>query len=543
MAIDAGFREANLTALAALVTSPGHICRVTTVGRSYLSVPSGTSTADGYAYVTGNGVDWQYLQGSSDIKWKSQNAWYVSSTGNDENDGYTSGTALKTIDEVQRRWGLNPVLLQSTSIYLANGDYGTTQKTLQYSLSQPKQILEIVGTPSSALISDTVGTYTTQSFVTNRPYLITGNTITDWTPYVGKRIRFTVSGAISYVLLQNPFGLGNSTAEITQPILEPVSPYSIAVALPTEFTPTGGLAFVVENLPTIVGLTLIDNTSPTSLTDGSFNHWPSTVVKSVSVAHLAVQRNTQEALGVLVWGSQLYAVGTTLSSNSVHVWGCFITIMDYVTSSVSYYDCGFKTGIPSIYPYVATLGPAQFVRCVFEGIGLFITYTGVWLDQCGIFNSTGDGISTLGQAYELFLGDGIYGSGNVYGITIAKETKVFVHNGGSGQTKITGASGDLRISGIGTFSWASVPFNNKSGSSTTAIALVAGSVAISITNLPTDAQVSAWYTTNTDPQGILRITSQTTSGFTITSTCSSDTNSVEWSWISPSGTGAGVYSV
>ena len=36
--------------------------------------------------------------------------------GNDENDGYTSITALKTTDELQRRWGTDPIIQTSIII-------------------------------------------------------------------------------------------------------------------------------------------------------------------------------------------------------------------------------------------------------------------------------------------------------------------------------------------------------------------------------------------------------------------------------------------
>lgn len=102
---------ANLAALATAAGVDGAVRRVLSLRDTFVATnrasPRSTDTAAGGATVAahpgGGNWRWERLE-QADPSWLTQAVWEVdTSTGNDEADGLTSGTAVKSFDEVMRR--------------------------------------------------------------------------------------------------------------------------------------------------------------------------------------------------------------------------------------------------------------------------------------------------------------------------------------------------------------------------------------------------------------------------------------------------------
>lgn len=86
------------------------------------------------------------LNGSK--KFTRQTAWFVSTDGDDENDGLTALTPLATDREIQRRWGTNPYLDAKITITYTKAPTGTTNFE---ACLLPDASLTLVGTPTTTL--------------------------------------------------------------------------------------------------------------------------------------------------------------------------------------------------------------------------------------------------------------------------------------------------------------------------------------------------------------------------------------------------------
>src|SRR4051812_34624685 len=111
---------ANLAAIKAVDTtnlSNGIEVFIESVKDKYVLEIASTSTVDDIVTVqpsTGPGRWVRQLQSSNE--WLIQSTWYINSvSGNDENNGATSGTALKTHGEFRRRIG-RQVISQVTTV-------------------------------------------------------------------------------------------------------------------------------------------------------------------------------------------------------------------------------------------------------------------------------------------------------------------------------------------------------------------------------------------------------------------------------------------
>jgi hypothetical protein len=500
--------------------------------RCYVSVPVGNG--DG----AGTGNDWKSDPSTSSPGQQTLAAWFIDPAGSDDNNGTNIATPLATLKELQSRWGNNPVLV-STVVKLANGNYGANQQSLNFSVSTSTTVVEITGTPSAPLASDTVGTFTAPSTVTNRGYLITGTLLGDFTPYVGKRIRFTVSGAVCFVLLANPFGLGVGTAEITQPQNEPVAPNYTSAS----FAPAAGNAFVVEDLPVIGRLTIISSSAPTQVTDPTFKNVPSVVIKSINAPFCNCSMNGAETAGVRLWGSLFNSLGiSTPWVNSVTVNASLFMLTDFQLCVGNYAGCGFKTALLNPVTNVQLPAFTQLTTCYFEGIGCVVSYGGAFFFNCGIFNaSTVDGITVNAQADLTVVSGFLLGSGNARGITVAGGVKMN-KIGGFANMKITGTAGDWRFGTGPIFAWADAPRAQNYGSFSGVLG-AGGTVNVPVTNLPADA--NAWATARVlagaGATGLLRIPAQTTAQVTVTAAVATETSTFAGGWISPSSPAGGMF--
>lgn len=196
-----------------------------------------------------------------------QPAWYVDSVnGNDENDGSSSATALKTLAELDARMGF-ATIRQYTEVHLA-GDFSTEALFLRVSSdldpSGNAYPLAILGTPT-VLRTGTISATANQSIGAASPPQLTDVTVADWntagpggTSLIRKRLRITAapgdpSDVGKYVWLKRDDGGGACTTSFASQPIDPTSGQ-----LPTTLSGTGLSSppydYVVEDLPRVGGI-------------------------------------------------------------------------------------------------------------------------------------------------------------------------------------------------------------------------------------------------------------------------------------------------
>lgn len=186
------------------------------------------------------------------------------STGiaNDENQAIFSapqvGNArqpLLTYQELFRRWGARNVINTGDligltfQIHILSNHPGATEANdpavfdwINWVDTYPR----ILGEANVVVLAgnlDAVGGFTAQNPAANGDARIkVGATV--WGPFIGKRIRFTATGAVATILKD----LGGGTARVSQPQTTSEPIFAIS---PVNVNPANGAAFVVEDLVTI----------------------------------------------------------------------------------------------------------------------------------------------------------------------------------------------------------------------------------------------------------------------------------------------------
>src|SRR5512142_3122803 len=211
------FEVSNLAALIALTSvTSGQKVRVVTLGRSYEFTPAGTSPASGITVIDSSVGQWHSLEGTSDQKWLSQLAWEVDGTsGNDENSG-APGSPLATMTEIQRRWGVDPILdtgVRTITVKTLPADGQFIVKFRRSSVDARVDVID--GSVRTQLATGTLTSYTAFSTAGNDCAIVQVNGI-DFTTLVDRRINFGAQG-VARVVHANPNGLGVSFARITLP--------------------------------------------------------------------------------------------------------------------------------------------------------------------------------------------------------------------------------------------------------------------------------------------------------------------------------------
>ncbi len=164
---------ATLTALAGI--GFGQKIRVDSLGRTYECTAPGTSPLAPIAVLDGVLCQWHSLEGTSDQRFLSQPLWYIDRlAGNDENDGTTPATALKTGDELTRRLnGPHFDLAIQMTIVVIEGD----SLDLFPTYVSDTAYLHVMGTPIE-LVRYTVSVST--PITGNQPAKIQCTGVADW---------------------------------------------------------------------------------------------------------------------------------------------------------------------------------------------------------------------------------------------------------------------------------------------------------------------------------------------------------------------------
>lgn len=271
----------NIAALAAFPADNGSLVYVQSVRCLWNFLEGSTLTTDGITIVNGNGGRW-LRRSIPDWSWAYQASWFCNpSSGNDENDGSTSGTAIKTLAELDRR--LSAQMVQQTTTVSLMGSYASEYfrlRDVRIALNPTNAggagpFRLIVQGDSSAftnVFTSNVAGITSFQTVTRVAagvrYAVTDNNLggTDPATFIGHRIRLTTganTGATSWVLKKL-----SATQFATGPFITAVVA-STTGGTGTLITPAAGDRYVIEDVVGVKGIEIIDGIARYDLRDGT----------------------------------------------------------------------------------------------------------------------------------------------------------------------------------------------------------------------------------------------------------------------------------
>lgn len=268
----------DTTALSALPSagfSYGQPAFVQKLETPFTLYPTNTDTPDGITIVAAaDGGNW-FRQDTVLPPWLLRSTWYVDPAGasDDENDGATAGTALKTMRELRRRFGpypmFNPPLAGDGASYLivvhllssmADDDY------LDLDWNLPRDVtMWIRGT--STTVRSSLGGLTAVTPIDSgnpqpgggTPLSVTDATVVSWAADVGKRFRIleTSPGANDGGFCWVAKDIGANSARMSPFVLNNIvtAPDTISPQTWSGFwgntPPPLARSYVIEDLPTL----------------------------------------------------------------------------------------------------------------------------------------------------------------------------------------------------------------------------------------------------------------------------------------------------
>lgn len=426
---------ASLAHLGELQVDAGQIVWVETLERPFVAAAGIAVPFPGQVVPALDGsLSWRSLSGFSPRSgpWASRTDWHIDAVAGSVEGTGSASSPLSSWAELKARLD-NQQLRPGTKVTL----HTSLAEVLDFSLfiQDSAGPLEITGDPgATVLAADTVNTYTAETVVApgESPILI-GNTIADWTPYVARRIRFVngpPAGGYSASARVNPGGAGLNRTRLCRPIV-PAYPAG------TYVTPAAGNVFVVEALPSVLGL---------------------------------AANASQPANPVILRGIAFPEARTPVNATNLAFWGCTGGNLQNYVVGLNVQGC--RMGNPSdvVTGWGLYTNEAQIRCCVLFGLrsygsrsdmrnivgqGGAMLYGGITdIYNSGFFDSTTDGVSIIRAGAFAYGSTAVYGYGNAsYGIQ--------VYRGLSGMTYaakpvITGTTANCRITGTN-YTWAALP--------------------------------------------------------------------------------------
>jgi hypothetical protein len=406
----------------------GEVAYVSSVRRYFQIVRDDpTLAANGSAVIatfSGNGY-WVALDFQSDA-WSYQPTWYIDGTnGNDENDGATSVTALRSWAEFRRRVRL---LAVSMTVYILSDLAEVVTGT--FSTTLPSNILTIEGVPTVLATSTNVTTFVNPTG-NNRGTVTAGGI--DFSLYVGQIARAVgTSNLLPITSNSGAVGRGGfwaagfvNTKPVDGSVVEVLSLPSVTTVL----IYTSGVAVRVKYLrltstssangyPTIDTGTLVYGSSTTP-------HWTG--------CHFA--DNVVGSLPVTLFSGCLFTKASTLS---------FIT-----TGAMNFFGGGSTSAISNA-GYLSTLYFSGFgveagtAACAFSAGGQVSDSATAPL---GVFTTNVTALSLSGAGTVFASGGATYGASSGAGgagVTITNGARLSI---ASGTPSITGATNDFTVDG------------------------------------------------------------------------------------------------
>jgi hypothetical protein len=532
---------ANLTELAALLGAGyGQKVRVESVGRSFEFTPTGTSPLQEAVVLNGVGGQWHSLEGTSDQKWLTQVTWYVDNiTGNDENAG-SALSPIKTTDEIQRRWGINPTLTVRVTIYYINMP---DVNILTANRASDTAGVDVIGIPTDLVVT-TVGTYAAKVPATNSGNMITSAEVADWTPYLGMRILTNETG-VAFVRKVNPDGSGNNKAAVS------VS-YTSAGLSGTLVVPAAGQTLRIQQLPSCSTLCII-------LLGGRLNDaavagfQPAIYLKHISATKQCILDATGAYTNIKMFGCDLVDLSLLSKGSTSYATACRER---YAQGNIPQHYCkgvlfDKSTYAPATQYRLNTSDSwtMEWYHCEWSQIGVQIsTVSAIYVSDCQAWDwPTGASAALeLADGASIFLLNSFSGSSaaaGTYGFKVRPTT--YIHsNNLSGYA--AGVSGQIFCVGVGSFLWTDRPLYWAQAKGTDT--LVGGTKTVVYKNIPANARI---FVTRNTPSGTLGEISvpqagrtnlgTATSQFIVNSENAGDTSSFDWSFFSPTLGSGGMF--
>lgn len=379
-----------------------------------------------------------------------QSEFYIDSdTGNDEHDGASPATALRTLE------GFSALVdggefQQSTQIFIF-GDHEDESLLGYYQMTTGAKLL-FRGMTATPLAAETLTGFTAESPGTDEARTMTVAGF-DWSAYIGKRFRFLdgpAAGNVGFIAVADPGGVGADTVRVST-----IANSADFATFTSATDPVVGNSFVIEDLTPIGGVDMsisqAGNLDSSSLGTVQF----SDVDTSTSENFTSVTSRASNGMYFLrcVVASKLQGPG--LINLILCNWSALIAQLGGLS-------CGIVDSLvtnPAI-PLVIVQSIDDFFAftTLFQGIRLDIKIPSAVLFGCGFFGPT--------RAIRLELGAGctffapIYGGGfSDVGIEF-RAGSVGAHQ--FGEPTVAGTAGDVRIGGS-IESYGALPINPING--------------------------------------------------------------------------------
>jgi hypothetical protein len=506
----------------------------------YSAVPADTFTVDGLHVLEGqDGVQWADESSSYINNWAVTD-WYIDGyIGSDTNDGLTDLTPIKTGVELLRRLGPYAMWEQSVTIHvLANGMIDAL--VLCGLMAASTDHLDIVGTPT-VQASDSVLTFTNLSHATPSATLMTANGIADWTSHIGRRVRFT-SGisneAIVWVGTANPGGAGLQVAQITR--LARIELANVSSIFNTSLiTSVAGNMFSIETIPSVPSIKICLD-GPSLLVSTAKYPARKVLIQSIQVLQLELCGTAFKILSKCgIYGCELgiivSAAEPTVAGNMSQKAACKILAADFSGASPvanlggNYFCCLFvgESQIPSGTYLTATYGLWQGVTLTTLG------GSNASLTDCQFFDVPGAAsMACFVQGYAGFISN-ISGTRNAgYGFAMRNNTTIRM----IGTQNLQGTVSNGRLfTAPGTSLTLPQLLQPSDYAQKGTETLVNGTITVTVPWYDNTTQrVTVNHAVFSGTPGILSVQQISSTQFTITSSSTLDTSTVNWT-ISPLG--------
>jgi hypothetical protein len=435
-----------------------------------------TATPDGITIVAGNGGgNWLRISSVSP-RWSLQANWFVDPvTGNDENDGNTAATALKTLAEWSRRVvrlhaSTTPFYtitllndIPDTDIFRPTGEVDATD-------SNNNVILIVMKGQRSAAFTGTTGAGSLVTVPsTNTQATFDGGVGFVPAAHIGKMIEIldgppgAVTNRLAWVLKQD--AAGPTIARVSEYItVNPTTLPATTVALAA--APAAGVPYRVVNTtsfgPEFLGMGsplfkyhFIDITLPTSAFPESFTI---TMIRA-NLSTCSISRNTTSLLG---GSGTFYGCGFSFVTSTEVGWlpGCAVATIGcaFVNAILIVVVTGNATFSDTVVQSGAIRTVAEIPQPAFGGTFTGVLFPGGILRTAGtrgvgVFDSPANrsGIE-IRRGGKMFVLGNLYGKDNgEYGVDVREASSVQIRNV-SGVSPaivptITGALGDVQLDG------------------------------------------------------------------------------------------------
>jgi hypothetical protein len=479
-------------------------------------------------------------QTSGDVAWYPKIAdvqradWSLSVSGSDSNAG-DSLHPLRTLAELNRRLGGrdHPINQNLTIQFLTDHEGGALEV-----VADPGVTVTVLGVAQVVGIAQ-VASWTGRSTASNQWDLLGLTGIADLSANVPKRLRVTSgthTDAVLWIDRVDPYSLGVGVAEVSHPVV------------PSQLTLSGVIfstvldltdLVTIETLPVIdrLFISVVSGDSRQVINTGNRQAIPRVVLHSVVCTSFGLSHTLQELRSVVAWGCRFVNWSVSSARGAVEFQGCHFKCGQSEVSPATYLNC-LLTSNDSNNVKDSILRDSEFKETIFDGLSCIQEVGSIVLDTCGIFR----GITALWVKRNAFaLVTSPMGQGNsAYGMRVDRDA--VVRNNTSTWTSwvLTGTSGDCQINST-TLTWAT-HFPRAWFSGTGTGTLTTGNLVVSVPGMPTDAIVTVCYVIPKVGAGILGVTAQTASGFTVHSLDATDsTSTVNWSWRSPRAGAGGVF--